>query len=112
MLFMAPGNDFNRSASGLLELLQQRVHLLLREFVAPGMRQHRHAASADDPVNGIGQTGPLVRHEARLAGREETPKHPTDIFCQAARHHRACEVGASNHVLVFGQCKRIFEKAR
>ena len=95
--------------AGLLEVLHERAdHPVLREAVAPGVREHRDAVLVADETDGFGHFGPVDLDAAGAPGFEVLVEGvliglDVTVFVKPVRKVRAREV-----VLVAGQGERAF----
>jgi hypothetical protein len=108
---VAAGNDLDRPAAGVAELLQQRFHRAGGQAVAPRMREHGIAARDTDPAHRVAQCRPLVRHVAGLARHQEAAEGMPRVRHCADVGEKAREVGAAHHLRVLGALERSFESA-
>ena len=83
-----------------LKFAEQGIFFSGAKGVAGGVGNHGHAASVSNPVHGVFQAGPTVRHKPRFAFGEVFAKHLIGFAAHPGFDQVARKVGTGNQLRV------------
>lgn len=105
------GDHLDRSATQILELPQKHLLLLAVESIAPRMGEDRNAAAHPDPVYGLLQARPAVRHAAGFARHEKFPEYRLHVARVATFDEKPREMRPADQIRIGDVCARAIQTA-
>ena len=100
------------SPPAALNSARKRRSAVVRQLVAPRVRDDRAAAARADPRHRVGEVRPLLRHVTRLPAHEVVPEHARYVARHAAVDQEAREVRAADQLRILGVAVRTLRASR
>ncbi len=114
-LLIAPvrrADDLDAATPSRRELIDESLHGPGVETISGRVRNHRHAAGADDPADGVTKCRPAMRDVTRLALDQEAAEDFTGVPAYAPLDQKARKVRAREHRGIAGVAQRAFPGTR